>query len=118
MASCALAIAWALVLFPLLDTGSTVAFGLGITGTLLIMGIAYGPTGALLPELFATRYRYTGAGLAYNLAAILGGAIPPLVAAPLTDAFGSGAIGVMLSVLAVLSLVCTLKLSETKNHVM
>ncbi|MBW4818671.1 MFS transporter [Rhodococcus qingshengii] len=118
MTSCALAIVWALALFPLLDTGSTLAFVLSIAGTLLIMGIAYGPTGALLPELFATRYRYTGAGLAYNLAAILGGAIPPLVAAPLTDAFGSIAIGVMLAALAVLSLVCTVKLSETKNQAM
>ena len=49
----------------------------------MIFGVAYGPAGAMLPELFQARYRYTGAGLGYNLAGIFGGAIPPLIAAPL-----------------------------------
>ncbi|MGV9863378.1 MFS transporter [Rhodococcus koreensis] len=118
MASCALAVVWALALFPLLDTRSPIAFAIGIGGTLIVMGIAYGPTGALLPELFQTRYRYTGAGLAYNLAGVLGGAIPPLLAAPLADAFGSIAIGVLLAALAVVSFVCTQRLVETKDHAM
>lgn len=43
---------------------------------LAIMGLMYGPKGALLPELFQTRYRYSGAALAYNL----GGAVTPVVA--------------------------------------
>lgn len=116
MASCAIAVVWSLVLFPLLDTGSPIAFCVGFAGTLVTMGIAYGPTGALLPELFRTRFRYTGAGLAYNLAGMIGGAIPPLLAAPLSDAFGSIAIGVMLSALAVVSLVCTARLAETSRR--
>ncbi|MCQ4129164.1 MHS family MFS transporter [Rhodococcus erythropolis] len=118
MASCALAVVWSLLLFPLLDTKSPVAFIVGLTGTLIVMGIAYGPTGALLPELFQTRFRYTGAGLAYNLAGVLGGAVPPLVAAPLTDAYGSAAIGVMLAGIAVVSFACTWKLVETKDQAM
>ncbi|MFD4429722.1 MFS transporter [Nocardia sp. NPDC058497] len=116
MVSCGLAVVWALVLFPLLDTKSPVAFAIGVGTTLAIFGIAYGPCGALLPEMFQTRYRYTGAGLGYNLAGVLGGAIPPLIAAPLSAAYGSIAIGVMLAALAVLSFVCTKALVETKDQ--
>ncbi|KAB2586941.1 MFS transporter, partial [Rhodococcus erythropolis] len=116
MISCGLAVVWALILFPLLDTGTPIAFILGMFGTLMIFGIAYGPCGALLPEMFQTRYRYTGAGLGYNLAGVLGGAVPPLIAAPLASAYGSMAIGIMLAILGVVSLVCTWALVETKDH--
>jgi len=98
----------------LLDTGSTTAFVLGLVVTLSIVGVCYAPTGAFLPELFETRYRYTGAGLSYNLAGIVGGAIPPLLAPALTASYGSIAIGVVLSVSAVLSFVCTRALAETR----
>ncbi|MBP1162698.1 metabolite-proton symporter [Rhodococcus sp. PvR044] len=116
MASCVAALVWALALFPILDTGSPVAFVIGMFGTLAIFGIAYGPCGALLPEMFQTRYRYTGAGLGYNLAGVLGGAIPPLIAAPLASTYGSFAIGLMLAGLSVLSFFCTKALVETKDH--
>jgi MFS family permease len=101
---------------PLLDTGSTLAFGFGLIVTLCVVGVCYAPAGAFLPELFETRYRYTGAGLGYNLAGILGGAIPPLLAPALTASFGSIAIGVLLSVSAVLSYFCTRALVETKDR--
>lgn len=116
MLSCVLAVGWALVLFPLLDSGSPVAFVIGMCVTLAIFGMAYGPCGALLPEMFHTRYRYTGAGLGYNLAGVLGGAVPPLIAAPLASAFGSFAIGLMLAVLGIVSFVCTKALVETKDR--
>ncbi|GEL17750.1 MFS transporter [Pseudonocardia asaccharolytica] len=116
MTSCALGAVWALVLFPLLDTGSAVAFGIGLTVTLAIFGVSYGPAGAFLPELFETRYRYTGAGMGYNLAGVLGGAVPPLLAPQLAASFGSIAIGVMLAALAVLSFFCTRALAETKDR--
>ncbi len=115
MGSCVAALVWALALFPILDTGTPAAFVIGMFGTLAIFGVAYGPCGALLPEMFATRYRYTGAGLGYNLAGVLGGAVPPLIAAPLAASFGGIAIGVMLAALAVLSFFCTRALVETKD---
>ena len=114
MAACVVGIVWGLLLFPLLDTGSTLAFGFGLVVTLSVVGVSYGPAGAFLPELFETRYRYTGAGLGYNLAGILGGAIPPLLAPALTASYGSIAIGVLLTVSAVLSYFCTRALVETK----
>ncbi|MGH3801872.1 MAG: MFS transporter [Pseudonocardiaceae bacterium] len=116
MASCAGAVVWSLLLFPLLDTGSPVAFAVGLIVTLGLHGLGFGPAGAFLAETFPTRYRYTGTGLSYNLAAIVGGAIPPLVSAPLAAAFGSFAIGVLLCGLALLSLFCTAALAETKDR--
>jgi MFS family permease len=118
MVSTAAGAVWALVLFPLLDTGTPLAFGVGLTVTLVIFAISYGPAGSYLPELFTTRHRYTGAGLGYNLAGVLGGAVPPLLAPGLAAAYGSFAIGVMLSLTAVLSLVCTWVLTETRGVAM
>jgi MFS family permease len=116
MAAGVVGVVWGVLLFPLLDTGSTLAFGVGVTVTLVVVAVCYAPAGAFLPELFETRYRYTGAGLGYNLAGILGGAIPPLLAPGLTASYGSIAIGVLLSVSAVLSYFCTRALTETKDR--
>lgn len=113
--ACAVAVVWGLVLFPLLGLGTGWAFGLGLVVTLALVGVQYGPAGALLPELFETRHRYTGAGAAYNLSAILGGAVPPLIAAPLSAALGPFAIGVMLSLLALVSVLCAMMLPETRT---
>ncbi|MFF3227004.1 MFS transporter [Nocardia suismassiliense] len=116
MVSSGLAVVWSLALFPLLDSGSRPAFVISVLTTLAIFGVAYGPCGALLPEMFQTRYRYTGAGLGYNLAGVLGGAIPPLIATPLASAYGSNAIGYMMAGLALLSFFCTKALVETKDR--
>jgi MFS family permease len=115
MISTGIAVPWALLLFPVLDIGTAWSFAVGLTVTLVIFGISYGPMGAFLPELFDTRYRYTGAGLAYNLAGVLGGAIPPLLATSLAASYGSFAIGIMLAVIATFSFVCTRVLAETMN---
>jgi len=114
--SCGLAVVWFIVLFPLLDTGTPVAFAAGVIVTLAIFGIGYGPIGAMLPELFQTRYRYTGAGVGYNLAGIVGGAIPPIIAAPLAAAYGGIAVGLLLAALALVSFVSTIAIVETKDR--
>ena len=61
-----------------------------------VAGMSYGPMASFIPEIFATRYRYSGAGLALNLAGLIGGAVPPLIAAPLMATWGAPAIGAML----------------------
>jgi len=118
LVSCALAVPWSFVLFPLLDTGSALAFAVGLIGTLLIFGASYGPAGALLPEMFQTRFRYTGAGMAYNLAGVIGGGTAPILATSLTEQHGSAAVGVMLAGFGALSLVCSLALPETRRRSM
>jgi len=109
------AIVFALVLFPILDIGTPFAFAIGLCSVMALVGIAYGPAGAYLPEIFATRYRYTGAGMGYNLAGVLGGAVPPLLAATLVANYGSYAIGVYLAAMGLISLLCVLALKETKH---
>jgi MFS family permease len=115
MLCCGGAAVWSLLLFPLLDTQSPVAFAVALVVTLGLQGLGYGPVGAFLPETFPTRYRYTAAGASYSLAGIVG-AIPPLVAAPLAAAFGSFSTGVLLCGLALISLLCTATLTETKDR--
>jgi metabolite-proton symporter len=110
-----LAVPWSLAVMPLMDTDSPVLFGLAIVGTYAILGIASGPMAAFLPEIFATRYRYSGAGLAFNLGGIVGGAVPPIIAGPLVDVFGPQAIGVMMALLVGISLAVTYLLPETKG---
>jgi MFS family permease len=118
LASCALSVPWSLLLFPILDTGSPLAFAIGLVVTLAIFGISYGPAGALLPEMFQTRYRYTGAGMAYNLAGVIGGGTAPILAAELSASHGSSAIGLMLAGFGLLSTVCSFALPETQHRTM
>ncbi|MFD9663278.1 MFS transporter [Rhodococcus sp. NPDC059968] len=115
MTAACLAIVWTLMLFPILETRSLFAFALGVPVTMFISGLATGPLGAFLSELFHTRYRYTATGLSYSLAGMLGGAIPPLIATPIIAAWGGFAFGLVMAALAVVSLTCVLMIGETKQ---
>jgi metabolite-proton symporter len=112
----ALAIPVALALFPILDLGTPLAFALGMCLPLAVVGWSYGPAGALLPEIFATSHRYTGAGIAYNLAGVLGGGVTPLVASALAASFGGTAIGLYLAAVCLVSLLSMLALRESKDN--
>ncbi|GAA4432769.1 MHS family MFS transporter [Actinokineospora soli] len=118
LAACLVSVPWSFVMFPLLDTGSAVAFALTLMVTMAIFGVAYGPAGALLPEMFRTRYRYTGAGIAYNLAGVIGGGTAPILAADLSAAHGGQAVGYVLAAFGLLSVICTLALPETRDRAM
>ncbi|MEV4170893.1 MFS transporter [Nonomuraea sp. NPDC049709] len=117
IAGTAVAIAWGLVMFPLMETRSVALVGLALTGALALMGLIFGPMGAYLPELFRTEYRYSGASVAYSLGGVLGGAVPPLVATSM-QASGHGvlAVGGYVSAMALLSLLCLLALPETGDR--
>lgn len=109
------AIVWALLVFPLVDTQNLFLVWLALAGCLCLMGLAYGPMAAFLPELFATRYRYSGAALAYSLGGVFGGALPPLVAVQLQANFPSWTIGVFIAIIAAISLSCVFALPETRD---
>jgi metabolite-proton symporter len=102
------------VVLPLMDTGKPILYVMATVSILAVAAIAYGPTAAFIPELFATRYRYSGTALAINLANLAGGALP-LIAGTLQATCGGWAIGVMLATVALVSLVCTYLLPETKG---
>ncbi len=81
----------------------------------VLMGIAFGPVGALLPELFSTKVRYSGSGIAYNLAAIVGAAFTPTIATWLAENWGIRSVGLYLAVMAIACLVSLLTIKETKT---
>jgi MFS family permease len=110
------AVVWSLLLFPILNIGSVSAFLVGMVVTEFIAGVGLGPVGALMSELFHTRYRYTAAGLSYSIAGVIGGAVPPLIAVALTAAFGGFAFGIFLAALCLLSLVSSLLTRETREY--
>jgi metabolite-proton symporter len=106
---------WSFVVIPLMDTGKPFLYAMAIVGMQAVAGIAFGPTAAFIPELFPTRYRYSGSALALNLAGVAGGAVPPLIADTLQATYGSSAIGLMLAIVVAISLVCTYVLPETNG---
>jgi MFS family permease len=115
MVAFAIGVPWSFVVLPLTDTGNAALFALAMAGTYAIAGSAYGPMAAFIPEIFGTRYRYSGTGLSLNLAGLVGGAVPTIIAAPLLAAWGAPAIGLMMAAVALVSLVCTAVLPETKG---
>ncbi|MFE9171931.1 MFS transporter [Streptomyces kebangsaanensis] len=105
-----------LVWVPLIGTG-TLGVVLWLVLGFTLMGMTFGPMGALLPELFPTSVRYTGSGISYNVSSILGAAVAPFIAVALWEA-GDGSprlVGVYLSVMALLTLVSLLIGKETKD---
>ena len=80
-----------------------------------LMGIAFGPIGAFLPELFDANVRYSGSGIGYNLAAIVGAAFVPTIATWLSAHWGVHSVGLYLAVMAVCCLVSVLTCRETKD---
>ncbi|MCD9027975.1 MHS family MFS transporter [Luteimonas sp. BDR2-5] len=107
------AVIWAFCLFPLVDTGNIYLVGVATSVTLILVGLACGPTTALLPETFRTAYRSTGTGVSFNLGAVAAGAIPPILAAPILAAHGSVGLSAMMAIIAVLATIAVLLLKET-----
>jgi len=80
------------------------------------MGLTFGPMSAILPELFPTNVRYTGSGIAYNAASILGAALTPFAAVWLARTYGVGSVGLYLSGLSVLTFIALLISKETMHE--
>jgi metabolite-proton symporter len=99
---------------PILLTGDSPAAVFGFLALqLFLMGITFAPLGALLPELFPTRLRYTGASLAYNLGGIIGASLAPYFAQRLALGGGLTWVGYYLSAAAVISFLSVLSMRET-----
>ena len=109
-------IVFGLAWVPLVNAG-TVGVLLWLVLGFSLMGLTFGPMGALLPELFPTSVRYTGSGISYNVASILGAAVAPFIAVALwKQADGSPVlVGVYLSVMAVITLISLIIGKETKD---
>ena len=106
---------WGFALFPLIDTGSAAAILFAVTMGLLFLGMQYGPQAAYFTELFTTEVRYSGASLGYQIGAILGGALAPMIAVMLWNNFGITYVSVYIAFAAVLTLWSLSQLEETQG---
>ncbi|MFP2505783.1 MFS transporter [Buttiauxella gaviniae] len=111
-----LMIIFALAVFqPLLGSGNpTLVMAFLLIG-LSLMGLTFGPMGALLPELFPTEVRYTGASFSYNVASILGASVAPYIATWLQANYGLFYVGLYLAAMSAITLVALLVSKETRH---
>jgi len=100
---------------PMLNSGSTLRITAFLSLELFLMGATFAPMGALLPELFPTAVRYTGAGAAYNLGGILGASLAPYIAQQLVQYGGLSWVGGYISVAAAISVFAALLIHETRH---
>jgi MFS family permease len=98
-------------------------FQAGLMGAILAMvigmsliGLAYGPLGTVLSELFPTAVRYTGNSLTFNLAGIFGASLAPYAATWLATSYGLQAVGYYLSAATILTLIGLALARETRDE--
>jgi metabolite-proton symporter len=100
---------------PMLGDGGTGTVLLFLIVELTLMGFTFAPVGALLPELFPTALRYTGASSAYSLGGILGGSLAPYIAQRLVAFGGLQWVGYYITGAAIVSFLAILVMRETRQ---
>ncbi len=75
--------------FRMLDTGATPIVIAAVIIGLILHGAMYAPQAAFISELFPTRFRYSGASLAYQATSIFAGSLAPIIALQLFTHFHS-----------------------------
>jgi len=106
---------WAFALFPLLDTGSFPLIVIAVSGGLGFLGMQYGPQAAFFTELFSTHVRYSGASLGYQVGAIIGGGLAPIIATLLWNEYGIVFVSVYIALASCLTIGSVLLLTETRG---
>jgi len=118
VAGCLLLIVFAWPYYALLQTREPLWI---IVATVTVMAgghaILYSVQASLIPELFGTRLRYTGASIGYQLAAPIAGGLSPIIAASLVEAFPHQywPLAVYIVLVSVISLISVLLLAETSR---
>jgi MFS family permease len=113
LVSCALAAASGFALPALLGGDSVFEVQLFLCMALALMGLTFAPLGGLLPSLFPTHVRYTGASSAYNLGGIIGASLAPYLAQVLLQTGGLPWVGYYVTAAAVISFLAVLGMRET-----
>ena len=107
--------------FPYYALLATQQSGLVVTAVVLSLPIGhallYSVQGSLIPELFGTRLRYSGASIGYQLASPVAGGLAPLIAAWLVAKFPGHywPLALYIILISILSLACVLFLAETSR---
>ena len=107
---------WAFAFFKLLDTGATLPVMAAIVVGLVLHGAMYGPQAAFISELFPTRFRYSGASIAYQLTSVFAGSLAPIIALWLLGLTHSTlAISIYVAVACAVSVFAALRARETSG---
>ncbi|MFM7119318.1 MAG: MFS transporter [Gammaproteobacteria bacterium] len=117
MAGALFSAVWSFAVFPLIDTGSTLWIIVALSVGQIGIALMYGPQAALLAELFPTEVRYSAASLGYQLGAIVGGSLAPIIAtALLAETGGPFGIAVYMALACLITLFCIHRLEETRGR--
>jgi MFS family permease len=104
-------------LFWLVDMGTALSITIALTFAQLFLSMMYGPLAAFFAEMFTAKLRYSGASLGYQLGAVLGGAIAPLLSVYLLRVTGgTAAISLYIILVSVIAIGCVLALTETYQN--
>lgn len=96
--------------------------GPGFVALALILGLnvaqdmMYGPQAAYFSELFATKVRYSGASLVYQLTSVFSGGLAPFIATLLLAKYGPYAVAAYMAGSCLLTVVATLYAPETNRQ--
>ncbi len=108
---------WAFPMFALIDTKNPVLITVAMTVGTILAGMIYGPLASLISELFATKFRYSGASMGYQLGQTMGGGFSPLIATALYAAtMASWSVALYLVVAGIITAACVFFLTETKGR--
>ena len=101
---------------PIWSTMQAGQFALPLVVGLVAGAVMLAPLAALLPESFSAASRYTGASLANQIAAALGGGVVPALASWVAISSGSlVGVGILMAVLSLNTAVCAWVSKETYN---
>ncbi|MBV6760223.1 MFS transporter [Rhodococcus opacus] len=107
--------AWSFPMFLLINTEQPALIVVAVSVATTFGGMIYGPLASLISELFATKFRYSGASMGYQLGQTLGGGFSPLIATALYAATGaSWSVAIYLVAAGLVTALCTYFLTETK----
>ena len=102
--------------FRMLETGATPMVMAAVVIGLVLHGAMYAPQAAFIAELFPTRFRYSGASLAYQATSIFAGSVAPIIALALFKATKSATpIAVYMLIAGSIGAFSALKARETKG---
>ncbi|GII24103.1 MFS transporter [Planosporangium mesophilum] len=105
---------WAFLLFPMINSRSTLLLTLAVVvGQGVVHSAMFGPLAALYAELFSTRARYTGASLGYQISGIGAGLAPLVFASVLAGGRGTTTVSIIIAAGCLLSIGSILALRET-----
>ncbi|MGY0503030.1 MFS transporter [Nocardia sp. FBN12] len=107
---------WAFPFFGLVNTASVLAVFVAVAVGAAMQALTYGPLAAFMGELFAPRVRYSGASLAYQLAAItISGGTPFIMTAIIAETGSTTGVSLFLMAMGLITVFSAWKLRETNT---